>query len=115
VKATLWFAIVVIAVAAIVGPVLAIPFSSPIEHRAIEASAAVAVVVQVFAFVIARALLKGDFMTGWVIGVVMRFVTLLVYAFVAVKLLGMPAPAALLSLATFLFISTIVEPKLLTL
>jgi hypothetical protein len=32
-----------------------------------------------------------------------------------VKSLGMPAPAALLSLATFLFLSTLVEPKLLSL
>jgi len=32
-----------------------------------------------------------------------------------VKMLGMPAPAGLLSLVTFFFITTLVEPKLLTL
>ena len=54
-------------------------------------------------------------LSGWIIGVALRFVTLIAYAFVAVKVLGMPAPAALISLVTFLFISTLVEPKLLTL
>jgi hypothetical protein len=41
-------------------------------------------------------------------------VALIVYAYVGVKLIGMPAAAALISLATFLFVSTLVEPKLLT-
>ncbi|HEX3866592.1 MAG TPA: hypothetical protein VHV78_07545 [Gemmatimonadaceae bacterium] len=114
-KAILWFAIIAITIVVAVGGLLAIVLSSPADHRAIAASAFVAVIVQVLAFVVARALLKADFLAGWVIGVFMRFVALIAYAFVAVKSLGMPAPAALLSLATFLFLSTLVEPKLLSL
>ena len=114
-KATLLFTALLVVTVAIIGVLWAIPFSSPRERQAIEVSAAVAVGVQIFSFVIARSLLKQNFMTGWLIGVAMRFVALIVYAFVAVKTLGFPAPAALLSLATFLFISTVLEPKLLSL
>ena len=94
---------------------LAIPFSSPVDRRAIEASAGrrgrrAAVRVRDRAVVSTK-----NFLSGWAIGIALRFVTLIVYAFVAVKVLGMPAPAALISLVTFLFVSTLVEPKLLTL
>jgi hypothetical protein len=53
--------------------------------------------------------------SGWVLGIAIRFVTLVVYGVVAVKVLGMPAPPGLISLASFFFVSTLVEPKLLTL
>lgn len=96
------------------GLLLAIPFSSPDERRAIEASGVVALVVQVFGFAIVRAVSTQSFYSGWIIGASLRFVTLIAYGIVAVKLLGMPAPAALVSLVTFLFVSTLVEPKLLT-
>ena len=113
-KATVLFCAAVVVIVLVVGGLLAIPFASAADHKAIEASAIVAVVVQVFGFMIARAVLNQNFMTGWVIGIALRFVTLIAFAFVAVKMLGLPAPAALLSLVTFFFISTLVEPKLLT-
>jgi hypothetical protein len=64
--------------------------------------------------VIARVVSGSNFFAGWITGVALRFVALIVYAYVGVKLIGMPAAAALISLATFLFVSTLVEPKLLT-
>jgi hypothetical protein len=114
VKATLWFGGLVVLIVVVCGALLSIPFSQPDERRAIETSAVVAVVVQLFAFVIARLASGPNFLTGWIIGVALRFVSLIAYAFVAVKLFGMPPAAALISLVTFLFISTLVEPKLLT-
>lgn len=114
-RAILWFAVVAVLIVTVFGLLLAIPFSSAQERQAIEASAVVAVVVQLFAFSVARFVSKPNFLAGWIIGVALRFVTLVAYAFVAVKLFAMPAPAALLSLVTFLFASTLVEPKLLTL
>jgi len=113
-KAMVLFGTAVVVIVLVVGGLMAIPFASAPDHRAIAASAVVAVVVQVFGFAIARSASTREFMTGWVIGIALRFVALGVYAFVAVKLLGMPAPAALLSLWAFFFISTLVEPKLLT-
>ena len=94
---------------------LAIPFSSGAEHRAIAASAVVAVVVQLFGFAILRATAKEKFLAGWLIGIALRFAAVIAFAVVGVKALGMPAPAALISLVTFLFTSTLVEPKFLTL
>jgi hypothetical protein len=113
-KAMVVFLGVVGLIVAAVGLLFAIPFSSPPERRAIEVSGIVAIVVQLFGFAVARSVSTQNFMTGWVIGIALRFVTLVAYAFVAVKMLGLPAPAALLSLVTFFFISTLVEPKLLT-
>jgi hypothetical protein len=109
------FAVVLVLIVLGCGLLLAIPFSSPGERKAIEVSAVVAVVVQLFGFAVARVVSERNFFSGWVIGVALRFVTLGAYAFVAVKVLGLPAPAALLSLLTFFFISTLVESKLLTL
>lgn len=113
-KAMVLFAAAVLVIVLGAGALLAIPFATAGDHKAIEASAVVAVVVQLFGFAIARSVSTRNFMSGWIIGAALRFVTLVAYAFVAVKMLGFPAPAALLSLVTFFFISTLVEPKLLT-
>ena len=113
-KSMMLFSAAVMVIVLGAGLLLAIPFASAGDHRAIQTSAAVAVVVQLFSFAIVRSVSTRNFMSGWVIGVALRFVALGAWAFVAVKLLGMPAPAALLSLWTFFFISTLVEPKLLT-
>jgi hypothetical protein len=115
VKATLWFAAAVLVIVLVVGWLLGIPFSSSADRRAIEASGAVALVIQVCAFVLARRSTGPGMGSGWALGIAMRFVTLLAYGAVAVRVLGMPAPAALISLVSFLFVSTLVEPKLLTL
>ena len=113
-KATLWFGGLVVLIVVVCGALLSIPFSASVERQAIAASGVIAVVVQLFAFVIARMMSGPNFMAGWVIGIALRFVALVAYAFVCVKMLGMPATAALISLVTFLFVSTLVEPKLLT-
>lgn len=114
-KATLRFGAVLVLIVLVLGGLLAIPFSSPAERRAVATSAVVTVVVQLFAFVIARFTSTPNYLTGWIIGVALRFVTLVVYALVAVRVAGLPAPAALLSLVTLLFVSTLAEPKFLTL
>jgi hypothetical protein len=113
-KAMLWFGGSVVLIVVVCGALLAIPFSAPQDRRAIETSAVIALVVQLFAFAIARMVSASNFLAGWITGVALRFVVLIAYAFVGVKVFGMPAAAALISLVTFLFISTLVEPKLLT-
>jgi len=115
VKAMLLFAVCVALIVVLAGLVLGIPFSSPAERKAIQASAIVAFVVQLFGFAVMRSVPARSFFTGWIIGIALRFVTVVGFAIVAVKMLGMPAPAGLLSLVTFFFITTLVEPKLLTL
>jgi hypothetical protein len=114
-KAVLLFAAAVGVTVLVSGLLLTIPFSSGDERRAIAVSAGVAMVVQLFAFIIVRLASERSFLAGWLTGAALRFAALIVYAFVAVKVLAMPAPAALISLAAFLFISTLIEPKFLTL
>lgn len=114
-KAILCFGGVLVLIVLVGGALLAIPFSSPLERRAVLVSGVVAVVVQLFAFAIARFPARTNFLAGWIIGAALRFVTVIAYAFVAVKVAGLPAAAALVSLVTLLFVSTLVEPKFLTL
>lgn len=96
------------------GALLAIPFSAPDERRAVATSAGVVVVVQLFAFAIAKFGSRQGSFAGWVIGAALRFVTVIVYALVAVKVVGLPAAAALLSLVMLLFVSTLIESRFLT-
>ena len=114
-KAAVWFLGAVVAIVLVSGLGLAIPFSSGADHAAIRSSAAVAVVAQAFAFAITRAMAGPGVLAGWIVGIAIRFATLVVYGIVAVKVLGLPAPAALISLVTFLFLSTLAESKLLAL
>ncbi len=114
-KPILWFAAAVTVIVVVSGSILAVPFSSAGDRTAIMASAAVAVVVQLFAFSMARVTAKSNFFAGWTIGIALRVATLIAYAFVGVKVLAMPAPAALISLVVFLFLSTLMETKLLAL
>ncbi len=83
-------------------------------RRAIVASAAVAFVVQLVAFALARiAASRQNAIAGWGLGALLRMGVLAVYALVVVKALGLLAVPALVSLATFFFVSTLVEPLLL--
>ena len=112
-RATALFAAVSVAITALAGWLLALVYRTPAERRAIWVSAGVAVVVQLFAFAIARLVARTNVMAGWGLGALMRIVTLAVYALVIVKAFGLPSGAALISLATFFFLSTLVEPLLL--
>lgn len=107
------FAVVSLALIAGLAWVLTLAFDAPGAVRAIRISAGIAWVVQLFAFAVAKGMSKENLIAGWGIGVLMRLVTLGVYALAMVKALGLPPAPALVSLAAFLFVSTIVEPVLL--
>jgi cobalamin synthase len=83
------------------------------ERRAIWTSAAVALLVQVGAFAIARRFAARDNgIAGWTLGAVICLTALVIYGFVS-RALGLPSNAALLSLATFFFLTELIEPPLL--
>lgn len=105
-------ALVIVVVA---GLLLGLAFPTAADHRAIWISAAVALVVQGFAFLIVRLAAGMRVMAGWGIGAVLRLVVLVAYAFLATGALGLPATAALISLVVFFFLSTLIEPLLLRL
>ena len=112
-KATALFAAATLAILALAGWIFRLVYESAADRRAIWTSAVVAMVVQLVAFVVARRIARTNVMAGWGLGVLLRLLCLGVYALVIVKALALPSAAALVSLATFFFLSTLVEPLLL--
>ena len=89
-------------------------YAGSAERRAVLVSALVALVVQLVAFAIARRFAgRGNAIAGWGVGALICFTSLIAYGFVS-RALGLPSNAALLSLATFYFLTELIEPPLLT-
>ena len=107
------FAAVSLAIIAVVGGVMSLMYGAPDERRAIIISGVIAFVVQMFAFAVARLVSRENVIAGWGMGALMRMLVLGVYAVVVVRALGLPSAPALVSLAAFFFLSTLVEPLLL--
>ena len=107
------FAALSLATIVLAGWVLTFVFRSPVDARAIWTSAAVAFAVQLIAGAIVKLSAKTNVMAGWGVGAIIRFAVLALYALVIVKALGLPSAAALVSLAAFFFVSTLLEPLLL--
>ena len=108
------FALLAGAAIAVAGVLLALVFRSPADRQALLVSALVALAVQLLTFVLVRLAAREQLMKAWGAAAVVRFATLLVYALVVVRLAGLPAAPALLGLATFFFISTLIETRLLS-
>jgi hypothetical protein len=95
------------------GAVLAVVWGAPLDRRAVLVSAVVALVVQMVAFAIARLLAAGgNGVAGWALGAVICLVALVIHGFVS-RGLGLPSNVALISLATFFFLTELIEPPLL--
>ncbi|MDQ2666792.1 MAG: hypothetical protein M3Z05_12365 [Gemmatimonadota bacterium] len=115
---SMWRAVILYAAACVVviglaGGVFTVVFGSPSERSAIWIGALVALVVQVGAFTIARGMVDvGRGIAGWGLGALICFVALIVFGF-ASRALGLPSNAALLSLATYFFLTELIEPPLL--
>ncbi len=107
------FAIVGSSVIAVAGAILATLYGGAAERRAIGTSALIAFVVQLIAFAIIRLSAKENVVAGWGVGAILRFLVFVTYALVIVKALALPAGAAMVSMALFLFVSTLVEPLFL--
>ena len=81
---------------------------------AVLVSALVALVVQVGAFTLALNFARGgQAIAGWGLGALLSLATLVVFGFLA-GAVGLPREVAVLSLATFLFLTELIEPPLLT-
>ena len=97
------------------GAVFAAVYDAPAERRAVLLSAVVALVVQLIAFAIARLLAeRGNAIAGWALGAFVCFTALIVYGFVS-RAFGVPQNSALLSLATFFFLSVLMDTTLISL
>lgn len=83
------------------------------SQHAVFVSAWVAFLVQILTFFICRLVAVQNLIAGWGIGTLLRFATVGVWAFLGIKALGLAPSPALLSLVTFFFVSTVIEPLFL--
>ena len=88
-------------------------FRAPGEAQAIWLSAAVAIGVQAAAVTVRQTAGHMHLTARMASGMIVRFIGLVAYAVVAAKVLALPATAALLSFATFLFLMLVIEPILI--
>ena len=107
------YAVAMIATIALVAWMLTLALAGPGANSAIGASAVVAVVVQIAAFAVTHSMMSHNVVAGWGAGSLVRLLTLFVYGLLAVKVLGLPAVPALISLVVFFFLSTLLEPLFL--
>ena len=93
--------------------VMSLVWTTPEADHAVTVSAGVALVVQLLGFALLRLTERKHRIAAWGLGALIRFLVLGVYALVVVKAMGLAPAPALLSLAVFFFLSTLVEPLLL--
>jgi hypothetical protein len=112
-KALARHGLVVVAVAVIGGGLLSLAFRGPGDRPAVWASAGVAVVLQLAAFAIGRAVSHAGLTARMGAGTLVRFVGLIAYALLVVLAFKLPAVAALVTLAALLFASSLLDPLLI--
>ncbi len=105
-------AVLTIGVVLVVGAALSFVFRGPSDLAAIWISGLVAVVVQLGAFSLSHIAGQGNLAARMGTGAILRLFTLVAYAMLVVFVLKLPAVAALVSLAAFFFLSTLIEPLL---
>lgn len=106
----LLFAVVSGVVIGLAGLLFGLAYSSDAGRHAIVASAGLAWVAQAMAFAIAWRLRIWNVMAAWTLGMLLRLVVLMLYGLVGVRALSLPPEAALVSMAVFFFLSTLIEP-----
>jgi hypothetical protein len=82
--------------------------------QAIWSSIGYGVLIQAVALVVARSFGRERMLIGWGIGSILRLVALLAYGWAVVPVLKLPLAPAMISLAAVFFVTTLVEPFLLS-
>ena len=109
----LLYAALTVGLILVTGWLLTLAFHGPGDARAIGLSAVVAAAVQIAAFVPVRRLASAQMIVGWGVGALVRFITLVVYGLLVLKILAVAPAPALVALAAFLFLTTLIEPLFL--
>ena len=107
------YALITVGAIALVAWALSFSMTGAGASSAIGISAMVAAVVQIGAFAVTKGWASKNIVAAWGAGALVRLLTLFVYAFLAVKVLALPAVPALISLVVFFFLSTLLEPVFL--
>ena len=85
----------------------------PMAKQAVWFSAGIALGIQIIGFLFVRVIVPQHMIAGWGAGMLLRFLTLVLHALIGTRLMGFPPAPALLSLAAFFFVSTLIEPVFL--
>jgi hypothetical protein len=112
VKRALWFAVTVALVLGLSAWAASAALYGRIGQDGVQAivmSAGIAFVVQCLTFGVALVLIPSGLMLGWGAGILFRVFTVVVHGLVGVRLLGIRADAALISLAGFFFLTSLIE------
>ncbi len=88
-------------------------WTEPIAQQAVWFSAGIALGIQIIGFLFVRVIVPAHVIAGWGAGMLLRFLTLVLHALIGTGLMGFPPAPALLSLAAFFFVSTLIEPVFL--
>lgn len=109
------YAVAMIAVLAITGALLSLLFRGPGDELAVWVTAAVALLVQLGASALGRLVARGPAgpTARMGVGMLVRFLALVVYALLVALVFKMRIVAALISMAAFFFLTTLVEPLLM--
>jgi hypothetical membrane protein len=108
------FGAVCLTVIAVLAALLGVFYHRPEDRRALWVAAGIALVVQLAAFAAVHlGARKRNVIVGWAVGIGIRFAAFIVWASVGVSQLGLPQGAALLSMASYLFVTTLIEPLFL--
>jgi hypothetical protein len=112
-KALARHGLVVVAVAVVGAGILSLAFRGPGDRSAVWISAAVAVVLQLVAFAVGRAVSFAGLLARMGAGALVRFIGLIGYALLVALAFKLPPVAALVSLAALLFASSLLDPLLI--
>lgn len=112
-KRVLGFAATSLIAISVLVMLLEVGFRQADDRRAVMLSAVAAFVVQLSGFLAVRRVARKNVMAGWGTGIAIRFVAFLLWAVVGVAQFQLPLSAALLAMATFLFVTTLFEPLFL--
>lgn len=107
------FLVVGVVLIALCAAVLLLLYESADDRRAVTIAALIAVITQGVAYAIVRGMAARNVIAGWGLGAMLRLAVLVVFALLVVQRFGLPAGPATISLALFLFVTTLVEPLFL--
>lgn len=112
-RSLLLFTVAQLVLLMVVGLVLTRVFAAPGDMSAIMTAGWVALGVQCLTFAIVRLVGREQVIAAWGLGVLVRFAVVALWAFLLIPALGLAPTSALISLVTFFFVSTVVEPLFL--
>jgi hypothetical protein len=107
------FALITIAICCGGAWAITLVVPGPDVARAVWTSAVIVMIVQPLAFQLVRLMGPLNVIAGWGLGSMLRGIVLVIFGFFGVKALGLSMEPALLSMAGFFFVSTVIEPVFL--